>query len=120
MTAVEMLDLSTMDPVMTIAFIAFGIFIIFQSSEYWQRVYAARNSRVVKRGFIGAAILTVLTGFVITLIGLSAHLNLPNIEAKDAFAFEMKVGETLLNHFLTTGEKLAIADAVEAVQLHGS
>ena len=86
MTAVEMMDMTTMDPVMTVAFVAFGIFIIFQSSEYWQRVYAAKNDSVVRRGFKGAAILTVITGFVITLIGLSAHLNLPNIEARDAFA----------------------------------
>jgi len=86
MTAIEMLDMSAMNPVMTVAFMAFGIFIIFQSSEYWQRVYAAKNSSIVKRGFIGAAILTIITGFVITLIGLSAHLNLPHIEAKDAFA----------------------------------
>lgn len=86
MTAVQMMDMTTMDPVMTVAFVAFGIFIIFQSSEYWQRVYAAKSDSVVRRGFKGAAILTVITGFVITLIGLSAHLNLPNIEARDAFA----------------------------------
>ena len=29
----------------------------------------------------------------------------------DAFAFEMKVGEKLLNHFLATGKKLPIAEA---------
>jgi hypothetical protein len=40
-------------------------------------------------------------------------------EADDAFAFEMKVGEMLLNHFLTTGKKLPIAEAVEAVKLSG-
>jgi hypothetical protein len=41
-------------------------------------------------------------------------------ETDDAFAFEMKVGEMLLNHFLTTGKKLLIAEAVEAVKLHGN
>jgi len=35
---------------------------------------------------ISAAILTVITGFMITLIGLSAHHHLPDITAKDAFA----------------------------------
>jgi hypothetical protein len=41
-------------------------------------------------------------------------------ETDDAFAFEMKVGEMLLNHFLTTGKKLPIAEAVEAVKLSGN
>ncbi|MCK4699247.1 MAG: hypothetical protein KAT38_02895, partial [Bacteroidales bacterium] len=91
MTAVELFDLSKMNFGMTVAFIAFGVFIIFQSAEYWQRVYAAKNSRVVKNGFIGAAILTVITGFAITLIGLSAHHHLPGIEAKDAFAEGLRI-----------------------------
>jgi Na+/proline symporter len=82
----EMTDLSSMNISMTIAFIAFGIFIIFQSAEYWQRVYAARSDRVVSRGLMTAAFLTLLTGLAITLIGLSAHHNSPGIEARDAFA----------------------------------
>ena len=40
-------------------------------------------------------------------------------EADDAFAFEMRVGEMLLNHFLTTGKKLPIAEAIEAVKRGG-
>ena len=84
--AMELLDFKRMSPGMTIAFVAFGIFIIFQSSEYWQRIYAAKSHKVVRRGLISAAILTVITGFMITLIGLSAHHHLPDITAKDAFA----------------------------------
>jgi len=84
--AIEVFDVSRMNPGLTIAFVAFGIFIIFQSAEYWQRVYAAKADRVIKRGLTGAAILTIITGFVITLIGLSAYNLLPGISAKDAFA----------------------------------
>ncbi|MCF8303975.1 MAG: sodium:solute symporter family protein [Bacteroidales bacterium] len=84
--AADLLDLSRMSISMTIAFIAFGVFIIFQSAEYWQRVYAAKNTRVVKKGLIGSAILTVITGLAVTLIGLAAHRNVPGIMAKDAFA----------------------------------
>lgn len=82
----EMVDLSQMNIGMTIAFVAFGIFIIFQSAEYWQRVYAAKSDRVVTNGLRTAALLTLVTGFAITLIGLSAHHNSPGIEARDAFA----------------------------------
>ena len=41
-------------------------------------------------------------------------------ESDDAFAFGMKVGERLLNHFLSTGKKLPIAEAVEAVKSDGN
>lgn len=83
---VELADVSRLDPLMTIVFIAFGILIIFQSAEYWQRVYAAKNERVVRNGLIGSAIFVVITGFAITIVGLSAHLHVPGIEARNAFA----------------------------------
>ena len=82
----ELVDFSRMNVGMTIAFTAFGILIIFQSAEYWQRVYGAKSDRVVKSGLIGSAIFTVLTGVAITMVGLSAHIHIPGIEAKDAFA----------------------------------
>jgi Na+/proline symporter len=84
--AFELVDFSRMNAGMTIAFTAFGIFIIFQSAEYWQRVYGARSDRIVRDGFILSAIFTVITGIAITIVGLAAHRHLLNIEAKDAFA----------------------------------
>jgi len=82
----ELFDLSRMDAGMTIAFIAFGVLIIFQSAEYWQRVYAAKNESVVRKGLIGSAIFVVLSGFAITIVGLSAHEYAPNIEPRNAFS----------------------------------
>jgi len=41
-------------------------------------------------------------------------------ETDNAFAFELKVGEMLLNHFLTTGKKLPSAEAIEAIKLGGN
>ncbi len=87
----QILDFSDMNFPMTIAFIAFGILIIFQSAEYWQRVYAARDNKVVKRGFIGSAILVLITGLAITIVGLSAHYQVPGIAPRNAFAEGLKV-----------------------------
>ena len=87
----QLMDFSDMDPGMTIAFIAFGILIIFQSAEYWQRVYAAKDNKVVKRGFIGSAILVLITGLAITIVGLSAHYNVQGIAPRNAFAEGLKV-----------------------------
>jgi Na+/proline symporter len=90
--AMELVDLSRMNIGMTIAFCAFGILIIFQSAEYWQRVYGAKSDRVVRNGFIGSAIFTFITGLAITMVGLAAHTHVQGIEARDAFA----TGLTLL------------------------
>ncbi len=87
----ELTDLSDMNPGMTIAFILFGVLIIFQSAEYWQRVYAAKNEKVVKAGFITSAVLVLITGLAITIVGLSAHYEVPGIAPRDAFAEGLKV-----------------------------
>ena len=84
--ALELVDFSRMNLGMTIAFTAFGIFIIFQSAEYWQRVYGAGSDRIVRNGFILSAVFTVITGIAITMVGLAAHSHLADIESKDAFA----------------------------------
>lgn len=82
----ELTDFSRMDPLMTVVFIAFGILIIFQSAEYWQRVYAAKNEKVVVSGLRISALLVVLTGLAVSVVGLSAHLHVPGIESRNAFA----------------------------------
>ncbi len=89
--AIEFFDMGHMNIPMAIVFIAFGIFIVFQSAEYWQRVYGAKNNKVVKRGFIGSAILVVITGIAITLIGLAAYHKVPGLEAKNAFSEGLKI-----------------------------
>jgi len=89
--SMELFNFSDMDPGMTVVFIAFGILIIFQSAEYWQRVYAAKNDKVVKRGLIGSAFFVVITGFAITIVGLAAHHYVPGIEPRNAFAEGMTV-----------------------------
>lgn len=81
----ELLDFSRMDPLMTVVFIAFGVLIIFQSAEYWQRVYAAKNNKVVVRGLRISALLVVITGLAVSVVGLSAHLHIPGIESRNAF-----------------------------------
>ncbi len=82
----ELTNFSRMNPLMTIVFIIFGILIIFQSAEYWQRVYAARSNKVVKRGLIWASVFVIITGLAISIVGLSAHLHVPDIDPGRAFA----------------------------------
>ncbi len=83
---IKLLDMSDVNPMMSVIFAIFGVFIVFQSAEYWQRVYAAKNDRVVKRGLIGSAVVVVITGFILSMIGLAAHFRLSDINPSEAFA----------------------------------
>ncbi|MCD4736589.1 MAG: sodium:solute symporter family protein, partial [Bacteroidales bacterium] len=103
----ELFNFSTMDPIMTVVFVAFGILIIFQSAEYWQRVYAAKNNRVVRKGLIYSAIMVLITGAAITIVGLAAHLHIPGIEAREAFAEGLKL--LLPQKFISAGLVLLFA-----------
>jgi len=87
----KLFTLEKMDPLMTIVFIVFGIFIIFQSAEYWQRVYAARNLQVVKKGLRGSAILVVVTGLVLSFVGLIANAKVQGINSAQAFASGLEI-----------------------------
>lgn len=84
-------DFSTADPFMIVAFLAFGVLIVFQSAEYWQRVYAAKNMNVVVKGFRWSAVFTLITGVVITVIALTAHDLAPGIHPSEAFGAGLKL-----------------------------
>lgn len=83
----ELLDFSKLGISLTITFIIYGIIYIFVASEYWQRIYAAKNSEVIRKGLIGSAILIVITGFALTLIGLAAGTSFPGIDPSEAAAY---------------------------------
>lgn len=54
------------------------------------------------------------------LTGLSAEGNQALNEASiENFVFEMKMGEAMLNHYLATGKRLPMAEAVEAARKEG-
>ena len=85
--AVKIYERSDMKLSDALSFIFFGIFIIFQSAEYWQRVYAAKSNKVVRRGFISSSILVLITGLALSFIGMAARQGSPNVEAGQAVAF---------------------------------
>ncbi len=42
-----------------------------------------------------------------------------NTASDESFSFEMRMGEAMLNHFLATGQRMPLADAVAAAQKAG-
>ncbi len=83
---VELLDFSRFSPFMTFAFVFYGVSIVFISPEYWQRVYASKNEEVIKKGLRWSALLIVVSGFLISVVGLTALQNIPGVEGNDVFA----------------------------------
>ncbi|MCF8328429.1 MAG: sodium:solute symporter family protein [Bacteroidales bacterium] len=85
--AVEMVERSKMNVTDALSFIFFGVFIIFQSAEYWQRVYAAKSAKVVRRGFIGSSVLVLITGLALSFIGMAARTSTAGLEPEQAIAY---------------------------------
>ncbi|MCF8331089.1 MAG: sodium:solute symporter family protein [Bacteroidales bacterium] len=85
--AVDFYQKSNMKFSDAVSFIFFGVFIIFQSAEYWQRVYAAKNKKVIKQGFIGSSVLVLITGLALTFIGMAARTGNADLDANHAIAY---------------------------------
>lgn len=84
-----LLDPLSMSPGLAIAFILYGLFIPFSSVEVWQRIYAAKDDRSIKRGLIGSGFCILILGASITLLGLAARTAYPDINPNNAIAYGM-------------------------------
>ncbi|MBT3207006.1 MAG: sodium:solute symporter family protein [Bacteroidetes bacterium] len=83
---VDLFDSSHLQISKIAAFMIYGISYVFFSAEYWQKTYAAKDDIVIKKGLRGSAILIVISGLALSLIGLYAWAYIPGLEAKDAAA----------------------------------
>jgi len=82
----QLLQVETFYVPLFLAGLIYGIFSVFVAAEYWQRVYAAKNDKVVKRGLIWSAIIVVIVGIGLSLIGLAAASYFPGIDPNQAAA----------------------------------
>jgi len=70
-----------------VAFVLYGVFYVFSASEMWQRVYAAKDDAVIRKGFLWSSALVLITGLVLAVLGLVAKVHFPGIEPKEAAAY---------------------------------
>lgn len=73
-------------PAFIIGVLFFGFLNVFCGAYLWQRVYAAKNIKVVKKGLIYSAVFVSIVGIGIALISLSAKTQFPNIIAEQVMA----------------------------------
>lgn len=76
-------------PVNIIAFLLLGLATPFATQDYWQKVYAMKDKKTVKRSFIISGILVLILSLFLTYIGLLARSSFQNIDPDMAFMYSM-------------------------------
>ena len=69
------------------SFLFIGIFVIFAGADVWQRLYAAKNVKTIKKAFPISSVLIIVFGLVVTLVGIAAKTNFPNIKPEEALFY---------------------------------
>lgn len=64
----------------TISFLLLGLLIPLSTVDLYQRVYAAKSKRVMKKGLIGAAIFFIILGLVISVIAMIIRAHVTGID----------------------------------------
>lgn len=81
---------STASIPLVISFIIYGILMVWHSADIWQRVYSAKNDKVIQYGMHLTGFLLIVIGLGITLIAYSARIAFPSIDPAQAFVYGMQ------------------------------
>lgn len=73
----EMYEPFNAGPVNIIAFLLLGILTPFATQDYWQKVFAMKNEKVVKQSFRVGAGINILLTVALTYVGLIARSSFP-------------------------------------------
>ena len=85
--SIEKMGFTNIDSVSIVAFIIFGIFGVLVAADIWQRVFAAKNVKTIQRASYISAVLFIIFGISLTLIGIAAKNNFPTIESNQALHY---------------------------------
>lgn len=67
--------------VLIISFFVYGIFTCFAHADFWQRAYAIKDVKLVKRTFLFSGLAVILFAVLFTYFGLIARTYFPNTDA---------------------------------------
>lgn len=91
-------NLGTMGLGNTIGFLVLAGFGIMVAPDLWQRIFATKDERNLKRGLSYSAVILLVLGIVISVVGLATKQLFPNIVPEDALV-------TGFSHLLPFGLK---------------
>ena len=83
----EQLDIVSIGVPVIIAYLLIGVFAIFSAADVWQRIFASKDYKTARKAFFVAAIFFLIFGAALTVIGMSAKINFPEIAANEAFYY---------------------------------
>jgi len=92
---------------------------IMVAPDLWQRIFATKDEKNLKRGLSYSAIILLVLGFLIIVIGLVTKSIFPNIKPEDAlvtgFANLLPIGFTAIGMVLLYGVTLSSSDTATFV-----
>jgi len=72
---------------MSISFFLFGLITVTIGADMWQRIYAGKNFKTIKKSLIISAIIIPVIGLGVSMIGFAAKANFPNILSEEALIY---------------------------------
>jgi Na+/proline symporter len=83
----EQIDLMNIGGFAIIAYLVLGVFAVLSAGDIWQRVFAAKDVKTVRKASYISAILFIIFGIALTLIGIAAKNNFPSIDSSQALYY---------------------------------
>ncbi len=80
---------SDMSATLALSFFMYGFLVVWHLNELWQRIYAAKNDQVIRKGMVIAGVCMLVIGIGIALIALSVRVSLPGIDPEKAIVYGM-------------------------------
>jgi len=102
-----------------VAFFAIGILTAVVSPDLWQRIFASRDQKTLRRGLTYAALLIPLVALIISVMGLATKQFIPDIAPEDAlvtgFSTLLPFGFKQLGMVLLYAVSLSSSDTIAFV-----
>jgi len=70
-----------------VAFVILAACAAFMAPDLWQRIYAAKSKKAIKKSLYLSSVIILLFGFAITVVGLVAKTNFPDIIPDEALVY---------------------------------
>jgi len=70
-----------------VAYLVLGVFAVFAAGDVWQRIFSAKSVKTFRKASFISAGLFIIFGVALTLIGIAAKNNFPNIDSNQALYY---------------------------------
>lgn len=85
--APEQVNILSLGGFTIVAFIVLGIFATFAGADLWQRIFSAKSVKTVRKASYLSAIIFIVFGFALTIVGIAAKNSFPAIESNQALYY---------------------------------